>query len=493
MDKNNLITIGAGILIIIAVMAGILYWLADPEPPLQTKDTPRHIIPSFISSDGEPSFDDNRIYYKDYGAMMHGLSVIAELSHTDEMGNSQYREGRMNDQQSERAEAWLNLMRVTTDYFSNLGEITPSYTRIGDKWQPATTVDLSVYPLAVYVNFLRQQNNQDSGMREISGRIKRESERALYNPGLYLLTEHYRNGRFFHSSGVIDHKSMAYGIGGISAHLQAWIDWKIRTNTGKNVLIEEDHLTNLLGHNQQSLLNISREIALVLLRHWDSPHGMYDFESDFIWTPDAIGSLLRGHKALYDMLYIFGNNEDKETALMLYEQASTIFERLEPLIKPWGLPSQIEYKIGSTSAVTDEVNLMSWFQFLSHISGDYAWISEVEGGTTFFSEHNPNLHERIIEIVDRSLLSSLDFHVQDGRLVSSVAYNDGSIMDDRSRTSIVGMFLTAAGNNYANGSSFARASEWNDSSSLVISNTTELYDLMVSHARELELLMLLYE
>lgn len=493
MNKQNLVSILAGAIIIIIVVAGVMFWMSEPEAPRTAVEPPRFLIPSYVSVDGNPEFDNNRIYFRDYSNVLHGLSLVAQLSRRENLGNQAYRDGRMFAQRRDRAESWLMLVIAINNYFSDYGNFSHSFERNNSVFYNDGIVDLSDYPHGVYAYHMHHRGDWFSDLGALEDQLYRLPAAYISDPGRYLLSEHYRAGRFFHSDGVIDQHSMAYGIGGIHGHIYAWVRFKKPGGADDMGKMDADRLTHFLGYDADALLNVVREIAVVLDRSWDSPHGIYDFGTGKTWNTDAVGALLRGHKGLYDLLWMFGNEADKVMARKLFDRSVTIYERVEPLIKPWGLPSKIEFEIGKTRAASDVVDLLHWYEFINHLDGGYAWLRDREGTANFFTRYRPEMPARVATMIDSSILGIKDYHLRQNRLVSSVRYADGSIIDARTRTSVIGMFLTAVGNHYDRGTAFAPASQWNRVSTDVVENTSALYDIMISHARELELLLLLNE
>jgi len=493
MNKQNLLSIFAGAFIIIIVVGGILYWMSEPAAPRTAVEPPRFLIPSHVSVDGNPVFEHNRIYYRDYSNVLHGLSLIAQLSRRQDMGNEAYRDGRMFAQRKDRAESWLMLVTAIDNYFSEFGRFSNSFERVGNQFFNDNKVDLADYPHGVYAYHMHHRGDWFDDLGTIEAQLYRIPAFYISDPGRYLLSEHYRGGRFFDSAGVINNNSMAYGIGGIHGHIYAWVRFKKPDGADDMGKMDAGRLKHFLGHDDQSLLNISREIALVLDRAWDGPHGIYNFGTGYLWRTDALGSLLRGHKALYDMLWMFGDDSDKEMARKLFDRSVIIYERIEPLIKAWGLPSKIEFDVAKTKPASDIVDLYDWYQFINHIDGGYSWLRYRAGTANFFNQYRPEMKGHIGAMIDRSIFGMKDYHIQQGRLVSTVRYADGAVVDGRTRTSVIGMFLTAVGNHYTHGTAFAPASRWNQSPAEVVENTSALYDIMLSHARELELLLLLNE
>lgn len=489
MNKQYLFSIIGGAFIIIAIIGGFMLWLSKPTSSKIATEAPIYLIPSHITADGEPFFENNRIYYKDYSNVLHGLSLIAQLSRRQDLGNEAYNGGQLFHERKKRAELWLSLVTSIDSYFSESGKLSYAFKRVGNSYFNDNIVDLADYPHGVYAYHMHHRGDWFDDLGAIEAQLYRIPAFYISDPGNYLLNKHYKAGHFYDKSGIVNNKSMAYGIGGIHGHIYAWVRFKKPDGADDMGKMDAGRLKHFLGHDDQSLLNISREIALVLNRAWDEAHGIYNFGTGYIWKTDALGSLLRGHKALYDMLWMFGDDSDREMARTLFNRSVIIYKQIEPLIKDWGLPSKIEFDIAKTKPASDLVDLYDWYQFINHIDGGYSWLRYRRGTANFFNEYRPEIKEEIGAMIDRSIFGIKKYHIQQGRLVSTVRYADGTVVDARTSTSVIGMFLTAIGNHYTHGTAFAPASRWSQVDPKVAENTSALYDIMISHAHKLELFL----
>lgn len=490
MERNNLLTIVIGALIIVITVPLVLYLMSEPEIEKEPVDPPRFMIPAFITEDGEADFYNDRIYFRDYSNMMHAISIIAAMSRTSEIGNAAYRDGRWHEHMGDRAQQWLNLMMATDSYFNEYGKFIEYYSASGDKWLSSGSTNLADYPHGVYAYHFHHRGDRFSDFGNLEDQLYRIPAKYISDPGSYLLGEHYYRGRFGHAEGNVDHKSMSYGLGGLNGHFYAWVRWKKPGGADDMGLVSLERMIQFLGSGPEELTEISREIAEFLDKSWNQNYRIYDFGDGFTWQLDAIGAMIRGHKSLYDMLYMFGDEQDKAMAQTLFERSLVIYQNVEPLIKPWGLPERITFSTTGAEAGSETVDTYSWYQFLNHIDGGYSWLRERDGTSRFFERLNPEAKSAVNEMTDRALIGGMQYHINNGRLVSTVNYNDGSITDTRTGISATGMFITFAGNHYTNGASFAQASDWNNASQDVVERSAELYDLMTMMYRQLEILLL---
>jgi len=490
MERNNLLTIVIGALIIVITIPLILYMISEPEIKQEPSDPPRFLVPAFIAEDGEAIFYDDKIYFRDYSNLLHAISIVAAMSRTSEIGSPDYRSGRWHGQIESRARQWLDLMLATDNYFNKYGKFIEYYSRSGEQWMSSETTNLADYPHGVYAYHFHHRGDRFTEFGNLEDQLYRLPAKYISDPGSYLLGEHYYRGRFGHSNGNVDHKSMSYGLGGLNGHIYAWVRWQKPGGADDMGLVDKDRMIQFLGIGAEELTEKSREIAEFLDRSWNQNYRIYDFGDGFTWELDAIGAMIRGHKSLYDMLYMFGSEKDKAMARTLFERSVIIYENIAPLIKPWGLPQRIVFRTDGAGAASETVDTYNWYQFLNHMDGGYSWLREREGTSRFFERLNPQMKTSVYQMTDQALIGGMTYHVENGRLVTSVNYSDGSVADSRAGTSATGMFITFAGNHYTSGTAFAQASDWSRVPQDVAERSAELYDLMTMVYRQLEVLLL---
>jgi len=448
------------------------------EPEVDLAEAPELLIPNFINEDGDPVFSENRLWLQDYSNYLHAIQLMATVSRDSEYGSEAYRPELYPDEMVRRAEQWLSLVRTTDHRFNEEGRFAPWLEEVNGGYFKSDSVDLSVYPHLVYAYHIHHRSGRFDFDDTLFNRLNREATNYLVTPGQYLMNEHFRGGRFVHDDGSFDHRSMSYGLGGIHANAYSWIVWKKPGGEEDMGVIEEDVLLHWMGHSTDEMVQIYRELAETMDEAWLEEYSIYDFGDGTEWHLDAVGAMIRGKKAMYDFLYMFGDDEDEETARLLFDRTAAMFESVVPLIEPWGLPQQVEFTENGAAAASEEVILYNWYQFLNHLGGAYAFDREREGMPMYITELREDLFDVIGDISDNALQGALDYHQnENGRLMTSVNFSDGSPMDERLGVSSAGMFITMAANMYRKGSAFERASDWNSVSDDVAERSRALYDL----------------
>ncbi len=473
-----------------------------PEEP-ELSDPPEMLIPYAVDADGNGVFDQERIYAEDYSNTMHAVFMIAGNSRASQLGSENYRP-ELPEGMGDRAQQWLDMVRVTDGFFNSSGRISPWFQESGEQFAKDGGLDLSVYPHLVYSYHMHHRSGRFEDFDGMYDSLNIEPANYLVSPGRYLLDNHYADGFFFHDDGTIDHESMSYGLGGIHGHIYAWVVWAKPDGADNMGMIDEERLTAWLGYSKEDIAGIALETATVLNEAWDDEAGIYDFTQNESWSTgvmpsstvlslvtetdgktwnlDAVGAMIRGHKALYDALYMFGEgDESAEAAQQLFDRAAIMFERVMPLAREWGLPERITFGSNGASAASDEVDVYHSFQFLNHLGGGYGWDRERDETAGFLGDQRPDLKDAIGELSDLMLQGAFTHLMQDDRIVSRVSYEDGSVTDATTRVSTAGMFVTAAGNMYRKGSAFDRASDWPDLDEETVERSRMLYDSMISH------------
>lgn len=482
------------------------------EDPADFKDPPSVLVPHAIDEEGNPVFADNRLYAEDYSNALHAVFMVAGSSRQSELGHENYRPD-LYDEMGIRARKWLDLVDVTDDFFNSSGRVVSWFeeteTEEGIKYHSSNSADLSLYPHLVYSYHMHHRGSRfkEQGLYQ---EINYRPLNYVVSPGRYLLNEHYESGAFFNDDGSIDAASMSHGLGGIHGHLYAWVVWAKPDGADNMGLVPENRLKSWLQHSRQDLVEIALEITQFLDSVWDESASVYNFADDDnfatglmpsstaigmaagnadgnVWTLEQLGALIRGHKGLYETLYMFGETKEAQTAAeRLFDRSAAIFDAVSPLVKPWGLPAEIRFEEGGATAASDVVDVYDTWQFINHLGGGFAWDREREGTAGFIAEKRPDIHNTFGEMCDMLLLGALEHQMPDGRLVSSLSYESGEVGDARTTVSASGMFITAAGNTYRNGSAFERASDWDTQSEETVAQSRLLYDAMMHHLELIE-------
>lgn len=479
--QRNLQVIILGFLFVMIVIIGSYYWYFAQREMSDAVELPDIIVPNTITIDGQPVFINDRVYFSDYNNVMHGISAFAMASNPNELGHENYRDDLYLYDMEDRGELWLRMVQLTERFFGSDGRFTESFRRSGEAMAiPSGTVSLADYANASFAHHMYHNADKfaSHGLEEAVSRVP-----AMYvsSLGRYVIGHHYKDGAFFHGDGTVDNESMGYGLAAVHGHFHAWIRHKMHGDG-----MDEGELAFQLGHSAADLLRMARDISVVLERHWNPELNMYDFGDGPVWKLDAIGALLRGKKALYEMLYLFGDDADKEKASVVFERSAVILEQLLPLTRPWGLPDAIGFTATGCIAASDEVDLYAWYHFLNHLGGGFGWLREPEGTARFIDRNRPALRTAINEMTDGALKGAVLHHFRFGRMVTSVRYEDGGSLNDDTNARATAMFLASAANLYRDGGGFAEASRWGTVPEDVARRSRQLYDIMLAHVVLLE-------
>jgi len=443
---------------------------------------PEYHIPESISAEGEPQFGNGNLYLKDYSNFLHAVQIMATVSRDSEYGNEAYRPELYTDGMSRNAELFLDLTAMIDYHFNDNGKFAPRLEPSEEGYEAAGEPDLSIYPHLVYAYHIHHRSGRFDYSPTLYERLNREATNYLVTPGRFLLDELYRDGRFYDTDGSSGNRSMSYGLGGLHGHAYSWIVWKKPGGEDTMGVLPQSSLEHFMGYSPESMAEIYRELAESLDDAWNDQRSIYEFEDGATWPLDAVGALIRGKKAMYDMLWMFGDEDDREMARTIFGRTATILESVAGLAEPWGMPEEIQFTADGAVAASDVVNLYDWYQFLNHLGGGYGFDREREGTAMFITSHREDLFGLIGGLSDKALLGVPEYHLNDtGRLITSVNYNDGSPADERMTVSTAGMFIATAGNIYRKGSAFERASDWDSVSDDVAARSRALYDLKFSH------------
>ena len=421
---------------------------------------PDVLVPHSIDPEGIAGFEQGRLYFKDYSSVLNAISIIATVSRDSEYGDEAYRPELYPGEMMERAEQWLSMVALIDEYFNEEGRITPWLEESAGFYETSGQLDLSLYPHLVYAYHIHHRSGRFEDDELLYNRLNREASHYLVTPGRYLMNEHFHDGAFYDDAGTVDHQSMSYALGALHANAYAWITWKKPGGADDMGVLSEQALAHHMGHTPDDMVAIYREVAATLDDSWDGELSVYDFGDGTDWHLDAAGAMIRGKKAMYDFLYMFGDESDAELSRTIFDRTVAMLEAVVPLIEPWGLPDRISFTPDGTRAASGNVSIYHWYQFLNHLGGGYALDREREGTSMYLTGHRPDVFDLIGEISDRALLGAIEYHLKDNRLVTALDFSDGSVTDERLTVSTAGMFITMAGNMYRKGDAFERASDW---------------------------------
>ena len=439
-----------------------------------------------IEQEAELYQDEERINFAEINHYLHGIYMTSAISRESEMGHENYRPELFDEPMRNRAEQWLEYIQWIESNLNQDGRLYESISREGENVDE--TLKMENYQNAVYHYHMHHRGDRYEHHDGLDDRIFQRPSRFISNIGVYLLQNHLEDGLFYLDSEhtEYDNNSMSLGLDGIHGHIYAWIRWDKPGGEDDMGELTKDFLITWLRVGPDGLTEYSRQIADQLDAHWDENAGIYDFGSGTTYSLEELGGLIRGKKAVYEMLYVFGGDGDRERIETMFNRGADIVEATLDAAQPWGLPSEIMFENGEAVAASDEVDLTQLYTFINTKLGGFSYEREREGTSMMLQNERPDLIEALGEFTDNVLLHSIDDWQQNGFLISSVDFETGEIIDDRHAVSPIGMFITAAGNAYRAGDAFERASDWDDVSDEVRENSELLYDTIISHTEFLE-------
>ena len=455
--------------------------VGDPANGVRVAD-PALFVPAAMD-EGEPAFHDNQVRVKDYLAALHGTFVLGATYRDSEMGHGNYQPDFAGAPMEAMAQQSLAILAVVEESFLIDGELAEALCLEDDAWYTCGEPRLRDYASAGYVYHLHHMAERwdEHGL---DTQLTFAPVGLMAGVGNAVFAHHYADGHFYHDPGHadLDGESMAYGLDAIHPHYYAWIRWASPDGEGDMGALTAERLAGQLGNTPGELLGVSREIVGALDEAWDEERRVYDFGNDGVWELEAVASLIRGHKVLYEFLYQFGEGEeDAEAAWRLFQRSATMLDGILELAEPWGIPGAIGFTTEGTRAASDTVDVAGVSSFITHLTGGYGYLREREGerSALLAETHRPDLVEAIGEFTDAWLEHALDGLLDDdGHIVNTVAYDDGSILERGPSARAAGYFLAAAGNSYLQGESFEPPLGWNEEEAAVVERSERLYDLM---------------
>ena len=448
-------------------------------------------VPRWLDAENaEPEAEAGEGRFRDASNLMHGVFGFAGLSRTSEAGHDNYRPELAGEPMAERGRLWLDLLREINTTYHRDGR----FLSVAGQGDDTTEVFLRDYPHGVYAYHMHHRAGRwaDHGLEEAIVRAE-----LLYQvrPAIYLINEHFAEGRFYHDRehNGFDKNSMVHGLAGLHGTVYGWVRWAKPDGAEDMGALPEDRLAGWFGITPNDLAEeVARPAAEVLLKSWDSTRRIYRLDDDDTWSLEALGSLLRGSKAVYETLYMFGDGEkDRAMAEELARHAANVLEGLFTLSRQWGLPEKINFTEEGPAAASDKVDTEAQWSFVNHLGSGFALLSEEEGMSDFIA-NGPlrDVPAAIGREVDGWLEFTLERGLADGYLPETYAYADGAIKSARHAVAAAGIFVVAASNNYRRGEMFERASDWDDVPSSVVERSRKLYDTLLAHVEKLEGLVL---
>lgn len=435
------------------------------------------------SAEGEARFDEDRSSHADFSDAMHAVFAIGARARESEMGHEAYRPELHEDFMAERARTWLGLMRATQSRFSDGIAAQPEAHRneAGD-WEAQGEPRLADLPWGVYVYHMHHRNEWFAH-HDLDDAITHYPLGYLSGLSRHVFEGFYVDGRFYHDSDHEDYDLDSLLAGQAAAHAMAyaWIRWLKPGGEDDMGRVPEDQLAGWLGKDPEALVAFARESADHLDEVWDGDYGLYRPEGEERVDLASLGQLLRGHKALYEVLELFGEEADAEAATRLFERAAGIAESVLALEEDWGLPARIRFSEDGVEADTDVVDTAAQWEFIAHLTAGFSFLREREGTARMFEQHDPELAAELEEFVDRQIVAALDHQMPEGLLVRELDLEDGQVRDGGHALAGISRFLLGAGEGYGGSDRFATPEDWDEAEDAVVERTRALYAALLEH------------
>ncbi|MCP1676655.1 hypothetical protein J2T57_003826 [Natronocella acetinitrilica] len=414
-------------------------------------------------------------------AALGALTVKGRLMRSSELGHEAYQPTLAGDPMGSIGQTWLELLRDARDRHVDNGDLR-------DAASPEEPAAMRIHADAAYIYHM----HHSAGRFEAHGlfdELTHEPSPFLSQIGQQLLRERYTDGRF-HQPGQTDNapdaSAMAHGLDAFHATAYAWVRWHKPGGASDMGQLDEATMEAWMGHDRGELLGVARAVATTLDEHWDEDAGVYRFDDGgTTWAIDDLGALVRGHKGLYEILHIFGEESDRQVAAQLFDRAAAMSDALlgeDGPATPWGLPAEVRFEEGAAVAASDRIDVAAQWRLVHQVTGGFSILREREGTTAFLDERSPNLTSTIGGGIDDLLSGALDHQLVDGIVVAELDATDGSVRDDRATTQAVTAFIRGVGNGYRTGTAFDRPGSWEDDEKLA-ERSERLYDRFLNHGR----------
>lgn len=456
--------------------------------PALGADSPRYqVLPA---PGAEPAQDAQLM---DQLALLHGLATMAATQRDSEMGHPAFDEALAGESMADRARLWLELVQEVLWLERPGGGLAAGMVEGESSWQPGDEpASLAHWSLAAFTYQMHHRGGRFA-RHELQQAINFQPLALVIMPSRQVLDRYYRDGVFTTEAGGSDwnRSSLSHGLGALQAHAYAWVRWSKPGGKADMGSIPPERLKAHLGYGRQDLVVIARALAGTLDEAWSEQHGGYDFSDGTETGLVELGALLRGHKALYELLSLFGNEADKALAVTLFDRAAQQVEALATLARPAGLPERVRFHEGQAQAASERVNLGDQWRYVMEISAGFAFSREREGTTDFLSERRPEAARALGDMVDQLLQGTLQHGFKDDQLVSVLSWSDDpdaaiEVVDATESTRTLGLLLTAAGNAYRAGEHYQRASDWEDADQDKVDRSRHLYQRFQQQTKRLE-------
>ena len=416
-------------------------------------------VPAGLDEDGEAVWDDDQAQTSDAVAAMAALTVVGRNMRAAEMGHERHEPGLDEAPMESVGKRWLALLDSV-----QAGYMDEDRLMSGHADGAATDSDASMATLAdgMYIYHMHHSGGRFAA-HDLEDDLVFQPAAMLSMLTAQMLDAYHEDGHFgLNDDDDVDGTELAYGLDAWHGAAYAWIRHGKSDGEGDMGLVDEDQLEAWMHHTPDDLVDMAHAFADTLDAAWDDDAGVYDFGSGTTWQLDELGSLIRGHKALYEVLYFFDGDADR--AEELFHRTADMVEAIVGdggLVQDWGLPEAVSFEDGSASADGD-VDVAAQWRFIHHLTGGFAFTRESSDLSSFLSDDREGLTDSIGEAVDRMVLGALHYQMPMGELARTVDHGDGAIIDDTLRTRTVTAFLVGSGNAYSSGKQLAPPDAWED-------------------------------
>lgn len=410
--------------------------------------------------------------------VMGGLTVAGRTLRDSEMGHPDYDASLADETMARTGEAWLGLLQAAA---TELVE--------DDRLRAGRDDDSQASPRAYASAGYSYHMHHSAGRFEEHGlydRLTLEVSPLLTLLSRQLLTNQLVDGAFRDlRSDTVTNESMAWGLDAFHGVAYGWVRWQKPGGADDMGGLTESAMERAMGHDLDTLIATARDLAGTLDGAWDEDAGMYHFDSA-IWRLDEFGALIRGHKGVYEVLYMFGDGDDQDQAAALFDRIAVALESVidsDLVVRDWGLPTRLRFQNGVAHPAVLDVDVVAQWRFVHALTGGFSLIREQDGTSKFLENRRSGLRDGIGGFTDRLLAGGLDYHLMDDRVMNRVSFVDGSRIGGATSAETMAAFVMALGNAYRVGDAFDRPDGWDDSD--IESRSRDLYDTLLAHTEAL--------
>lgn len=414
-------------------------------------------------------------------AALGALTVKGRLMRDSELGHEDYRPELAGEPMGEVGRIWLDLLYDARQDHVDGGELH-------DRDQPDEPGSMPVHAEAAYLYHMHHSAGRFAD-HDLFESLTHEPSPVLSQLGQHLLRERYSDGRFHYpgqADAAIDGPTLAHGLDALHATAYAWVRWDKPGGSDDMGRLDEAMMQAWMGHDLDELVDTARALADTLDAHWDEDAGTYAFDgTGTTWAIDDLGALVRGHKGVYEILHVFGAEEDQEQAERLFDRAAAISRAVlgdAAPITDWGLPAKVRFEAGTAHAAADHIDVAAQWRLVHQITGGFSILRERDGTSAYLGERAPELADEVGNGIDQLLHAALAHQMVDGFVVAALDAEDGSVRDERTTTQAVTAFIRGVGNGYRAGTEFDRPGAWADDEALG-ERSEQLYDTFVDHGQ----------